>query len=106
MEHLGTRLQPQLKFYLRLNVAPACVEFNAVFRFGAGRGGCIGGGGSGGSAALVKVLAQVGGGGAQPSFIITKDSILVIQNLNDYSSRHALVTSILILYSHFSIIPL
>ena len=39
-------------------------------------------------------------------FIITKDSILIIQNLNDYSSRHALVTSILILYSHFSIIPL
>ena len=62
MEHLGTRLQPQLKFYLRLNVAPACVEFYAVFRFGAGRG-VLEEGGSGGSSPLVKVLAQVGGGG-------------------------------------------
>ena len=47
--------------------------------------GCIGGGAK---PPLVKVLGQVGGGGAQPPFIITKDSILIIQNLNDYSSRH------------------
>ena len=53
---------------------------------------------------VYNVLGQVGG--AQPPFIITKDSILIIQNLNDYSSRHALETSLLILYSHFSIIPL
>ena len=50
--------------------------------------GCIGGGARGGAKPpLVKVLGQVGGG-AQPPFIITKDSILIIQNLNDYSSRH------------------
>ena len=63
--------------------------------------GVLEGGGArgGGKPPLVKVLGQVVG--AQPPLIITKDSILIIQNLNDYSSRHTLVTSILILYSIF-----